>query len=591
MRNPITDYLHNPRKLLLWSGKRPVLISKILLLTITLVITIPLADLLFRAGESLFLTTTKPKVSDGRFDLSGWNYNDTSVNKKKESTEFRVLSFGDSFAYTITKYPSSYHGIAASVLNDIDLQQRIRIVNLGEPSVTFWQYMDSYAYWGSQLEHDAVVFNVYLGNDFLDVAYKFVPEKVGLNRLFRPKVPRKFPLRSLDFLYAYYKTPHDKPVPLEPYNQAVFLLPHDVYLEAAMVQMDNFLISKLSDILPGYEVFIKFVKMVSTLRMHGVQTVIMLSPNEAQVTAELREQLVDQFGARVSANYDLGLSAFLAQQIVAKVDPSIPVLNLLGVFACAGEEGQDLYYSTDTHWSAQGNRLAGESLARFIALRWIKSERTQIEGLQTCVQEEDFLGPAMQATKSRQTAFDTYLGPYLGSKHILPSVDSGTHDSVIGDPDERFLWNAQIQKNLAIGKETTSRNTPSGELFDKVIGLTGLEKLFDGRKRDSDGFATAHLNEPVVFHFSQPTRVRALKIQLFDLDNRFYKFTIEAKIAGEWQIVHDRSQNGQGGEVVIPLNGRTLEAFRILGLYNSDQLHNPANQILHLQEVVVQLAD
>lgn len=148
---------------------------------------------------------------------------------------------------------------------------------------------------------------------------------------------------------------------------------------------------------------------------------------------------------------------------------------------------------------------------------------------------------------------------------------------------------AVLLADLPFRREASSN--PSGELFDKVIGLTGLEKLFDGRKRDSDGFATARLNEPVVFHFSQPTRVRALKIQLFDLDNRFYKFTIEAKIAGEWQIVHDRSQNGQGGEVIIPLNGRTLEAFRILGLYNSDQLHNPANQILHLQEVVVQLAD
>ena len=580
------------------------LLPKILLLAVTLLITIPLADLLFRMGERLILRPQGGSIGS-RIQLSRLNYNDTTVSKRKGAAEFRVLSFGDSFAYTITKYPFSYHGVAASILNELGLRQQIRIVNLGEPAVTFWQYMKAYEHWGPQLEHDAVVFNVYLGNDFLDVAYEYVTEDVELNRLFAKldqnlqtseplvlKIPHKFPLRSLDYLYAHYKTwtsdiKTASTAATGPYNRAVAELDTDVYLQTAMTQMDNFQVSKLPDIVYGYEVFRQFVRMVSTLRMNGVRTVIMLSPNEVQVTADLREQLADHFQADMST-YDLGLSAFLAYRVVTEIDPEIPLLNLLGAFACASEEGQDLYYGTDTHWSVQGNRLAGETLARFMALRWLELEEAEIVGLQACVREQDFLGPVMEATEARRAAFDTYLRSGLGSKQLVSSVDSETREAAIEDRDERSLHDPSARADRAAeGEEGSSLG--SGELFSKVTGVTAPEKLFDGKKRDPDGYSTAPLGSPVVFEFAQPTRVQGLTIQLYDLDGRFYLFTVEVKTAGEWRVIHDRSREGQSGQVIIALDGRAIETFRILGRYNSDQRHNPANRVLHLQEVEVEL--
>ena len=144
-----------------------------------------------------------------------------------------------------------------------------------------------------------------------------------------------------------------------------------------------------------------------------------------------------------------------------------------------------------------------------------------------------------------------------------------------------------VQRSPAQSSSQLATTTP----FRSVTGITEPSRLFDGRTHDPEGFSTAPLDSPVLLEFGEPKRIKTLKIQLYDLDRRVYRFTVEAHTEGGWQLVHDRSAEGQGGLVNVDLGGDEVDAFRIVGLYNSDMENNPANRVLHLQEVTVETAE
>jgi hypothetical protein len=243
-----------------------------------LLLALVMGDIAFRIYERTFLAVAMDIRGD-TIDLASLNYNDTEISRNKENEEFRILSFGDSFAYSITKYPYSYHGVAANLINATDSSMRVRIVNLGEPGVSFYQYMKAYDHWSRYIDHDAVIFNIYLGNDLLDVAYKYVPDDAPINRRFEkqtlniqtgtkrlPSVPRKFPLRMMDYFYAYYVMfQYDderwkiRAEQLGPYNLALGSPKPEKVYEVAKKQLDNFDRSKLPQLAKGYKVLIEFI--------------------------------------------------------------------------------------------------------------------------------------------------------------------------------------------------------------------------------------------------------------------------------------------------------------------------------------------
>ena len=71
--------------------------------------------------------------------------------------------------------------------------------------------------------------------------------------------------------------------------------------------------------------------------------------------------------------------------------------------------------------------------------------------------------------------------------------------------------------------------------FSSISGVTTPHKLFDGRKHDPAGYSTAPLDSPILFEFARPMRVEKLSFQLYDLDGRFYRFTVEARTADVWR--------------------------------------------------------
>ncbi len=193
----------------------------------------------------------------------------------------------------------------------------------------------------------------------------------------------------------------------------------------------------------GYFGLIEFLQAVSRIRKSGKRVAIILSPSEAQVTPDKQQELVERFNIELS-DYDEELPIFLIQQAVNAVDSQIPVLSLFDAFVCATRENQDLYYGTDTHWSVEGNKLAGDSLARFIALDWFQ-KKTDI---QACSDNSNH-NRTVVSTDLRATAFKNYLFPMLDSSNIgLTNVQKGILETY---PPVANLYEVQGTASFAIG--------------------------------------------------------------------------------------------------------------------------------------------
>jgi hypothetical protein len=173
------------------------------------------------SAEWIFLAYERARFSSGYIEehgivnLHALNYNDTSLPAVKPAEEFRILSLGDSFAYSIMVYDYSYSGVAARTVNTIVTKPTVKIVNLGEPATSVNDYRAAYQYWAAILHPAAAIFNIFLGNDLLDVVFKYTPPHWSPNKIFAEKdfnitdgsarshIPQKFPLRIFDYAYAY----------------------------------------------------------------------------------------------------------------------------------------------------------------------------------------------------------------------------------------------------------------------------------------------------------------------------------------------------------------------------------------------------
>lgn len=324
-------------------------------------------------------------------DLASLKFNDTAVTRARPAGEFRILSFGDSFAYSIMSPDFSYAGLIAHDFNATHETPHIRVVNLGEGATTVRDYAAAHAFWSKRVQHDAVLFNIYMGNDLLDVAYQFTKKQWVPNHLYlgdyhfaqdlaANRVPHKYPLRSLDYARALYlsKTGMVRTAPAAPGHsaeQARFNaaaednLAEDKFLNVNHVQLVNFDPSRQDTLSEGYQTIAAFFRYVSSLRRSGTKALVVLSPNQVHAEEAFRASLAKHYGEDLSA-YDFTLPARTILAIRDAVDPQIEVIDLSPYFVCAGDRGEKLYYLTNTHWGPEGNALAARIITAGMARSW-----------------------------------------------------------------------------------------------------------------------------------------------------------------------------------------------------------------------------
>jgi len=188
--------------------------GSVLLVVVQILVVCFLVDYFFKIYEKdhLFSYVSKDAPS---YSLGPMLLNDHGgpLPKKKPDDEYRILVFGDSFSYAVTQAQYSFSAVLERRLNAAGLNRHVRVVNLGFPSISFPEYLERFYFWSQALEYDAVIFNVYLGNDFNDVrntpydpkAFAAALEEIcargeacGLYTL----VPHQFYFRFLDFVKA-----------------------------------------------------------------------------------------------------------------------------------------------------------------------------------------------------------------------------------------------------------------------------------------------------------------------------------------------------------------------------------------------------
>lgn len=128
--------------------------------------------------------------------------------------------------------------------------------------------------------------------------------------------------------------------------------------------------------------------------------------------------------------------------------------------------------------------------------------------------------------------------------------------------------------------------TPQGIVLSATAnGGANLATLFDGVVNQSDSYGTWNFQDPLWIRFVAPLTLKQIRLHLYDFDNRFYRFRVEALVSGRWRTLLDRSQQEGRGPVDIPAGNEPIAELRIHGLYNSDQQSNPDNKLLHAKEL------
>jgi hypothetical protein len=375
--------------------------KNLLLTVIAVLCSLLVCEGLFRLYEHYALSASMRPTGDV-VDLTALNYNDTSVPRKKPAGEFRILDFGDSFCHAIVKYPASYHGVAGDVLARTGVAPKTRLVNFGEPSASFYQYLKAATHWTGLVEADAMVVNVFLGNDITDVALGHVPDDTAINRVFGGNfvevssgrkrltaVPHAFGLRLFDYAYAYALTVLEghyvlRDIP-EPYTHALGPLDEADFYRTARLHAVAGEGARCAEMARGWKGLADLARGLSRLgRERGIKVAIMLSPAETAVRDELWKETAARAGV-APGDFDHDLPGGMARAVVARAAPDVPVLDLTAVFRCAADRGDRDYYPRETHWNVEGNRLAGEALARFAALAWLGAPPQALDGLDPCL--------------------------------------------------------------------------------------------------------------------------------------------------------------------------------------------------------------
>jgi hypothetical protein len=350
--------------------QKPLKIIGIILGAIVLIMTI--TDILFRTYEK----KTFIKVVDRNarvFDLESYSFNDHGppVTRDGEPGEFRILSIGDSYGQAVTKPQYTYSAVLEQDLNRLT-GKRVRVVNLGVGGVSFPEYMANYLFWSKILRFDAVVFNVYLGNNFTKVeSNPYDPKQLQLQSFITgvgATLPHVFPFRFLDYAYGIYQA-RSNFTPANDYYNPSYQVPWDKYLINMVRTSRIFNPDELPGLANGIDWAGHFMAFIKQLEDSGVKVAVMTSPPHLFFNNRLLRETEALAGIKPDA-IDPGLPLFLLNEFGRRDGVAGEILDPSPCLAFHAAKGEDLYYGTDTHWTVLGNKIVGDFLADTLAERW-----------------------------------------------------------------------------------------------------------------------------------------------------------------------------------------------------------------------------
>ncbi len=372
-----------------------------LLAVVQILLACLVVDVAFRKYENEFVYAHAPRDA-ASYSLKTMLLNDHGdfIARKKAPDEYRVLVFGDSYAYAVTKPEYGFCAALERRLAAAHPDRRVRVVNLGFPSTSFPQYLEQFYFWTQALEYDAVVFDVYLGNDFNDVRdtpydpkafAAALGEQCRLGMAYGPYtlVPHQYWFRFMDFIKAKILFTLQSNAELRrmlglPDLEKIGQLPEGTdpryasLLPLTPAQLASEMRSHLRAYVPrelfGYAPalpwFQQLLAVAAGLEASGRPVMVMLSPSLSIESPVVREQAARDLGVPL-AEVDATLPGRVAAELAGRVGLSRNALiDLTPVFGSETPSGENAYTGVETHWSPAGNAWAGELVGDCLAARW-----------------------------------------------------------------------------------------------------------------------------------------------------------------------------------------------------------------------------
>ncbi len=310
-----------------------------------------------------------PFNSDGFFD--------TEFRRPKPDNVFRIVVLGDSFGVGAVPYSHHYLTLLEQELEDLVPGKQIEVCNLGLSRTGPQHYLSLFQQIGHSLQPDLVLVGFFLGNDFnADAVEDSFSSPWDALMIYR--VPtRIYRMSQANTDYLEWVPTDEEPKLIVPdyvgdWRLEKPTMPRDYFLQVQSQRARIF--DKARDD-AMYENACTYLRQIAreARTITGKPLVLVIIPDENQVNAALRadvdtwmQEKASQDSAHVAWDLEKP-NRFLANKFDTD---EIVVVDLLPALRRAEAELGRTYHLQNTHWNANGNRIAGEELGRILIEKW-----------------------------------------------------------------------------------------------------------------------------------------------------------------------------------------------------------------------------
>ena len=368
---------------------------------ISVLVSLVLFDWIFIKYENTFLLNSSKDIQvseNNTFDLASLGFKEKTVSALKNPNTIRILSIGDSFAYAAVPVPHTYSDVLETLLNQTGDDHNFEVINLGIPGISFPEYLAQFNFWSSKLDFDGVIFNLYSGNDFLDM--KWLPyskdEEIRFKngKFFVGKgswVPRLYRFRFLDYAKAYYSMHMPKvreflssdsqmmmKANMLPWAYTYFFItgndvqPPPFYIKAMRRASFAYRINTIDKVRNGYLWFLALMDLAQQTIDSGKFVLFLNSPSNLAYSKKIQELIIDGIP---EGSLDPQLPGAMMASLAEMRQFKGKIIDLFDCFTSYATT--EIYFSnfSDTHWTKDGNEIVGRVLADQVLNDWLKIKR------------------------------------------------------------------------------------------------------------------------------------------------------------------------------------------------------------------------
>jgi hypothetical protein len=298
----------------------------------------------------------KPDSKFYGFRVNSLGFLDTEFGDKDENC-MRIAALGDSFGFGVVPYEFNHLTILEQHLSNGGAC--VEVLNMGIPRTGPREHLALLVNEGFDLEPDIVLLFIYVGNDLLEITENQPRSRYSIERsrvvsllryaLFvRPKI-------EADKVHDRRRYRDDKAT----FDEKTYLTIMGLRAMTYQPDWDGFQ--------PAVDAVVRTTARVSSIcRRRGIETTVIIIPDELQVNTSLQRDL-----AAADPRYPIDSMDYTQpnQHLVERLRGlDIEVVDLLPAFRDAAAR-QKLYKPRDTHWNIAGNALAAELVSQHLVDR------------------------------------------------------------------------------------------------------------------------------------------------------------------------------------------------------------------------------